>query len=165
MKITPNNKEVYFDENKLLVSKTDLKGTITYCNRAFFEIVNMSERGLIGKPHNIIRHPDMPRIIFKALWDYLQSGKEINAYVKNLTSDGSYYWVLANVTPSYFKEKIIGYHSARRKPRKEALDIIIPLYKQLLDAEKQGGIKESEKILNKLLEEKGVEYDEFILSI
>lgn len=165
MKITPNNKEVYFDENKLLVSKTDLKGTITYCNRAFFEIVNMSERGLIGKPHNLIRHPDMPRIIFKALWDYLQSGKEINAYVKNLTADGSYYWVLANVTPSYFKEKIIGYHSARRKPRKEALDIIIPLYKQLLDAEKQGGIKESEKILNKLLEEKGVEYDEFILSI
>ena len=165
MKITPKNHEVHFTDDRLLVSKTDLKGTITYTNRAFFEIVNLSEKELIGKPHNLIRHPDMPRIIFKALWDYLQSGKEINAYVKNLTADGSYYWVLANVTPSYFKDKVIGYHSARRKPRKEALDIIIPLYKQLLDAEKQGGIKESEKILNKLLEEKGVEYDEFILSI
>ena len=165
MKITPKNQEVYFGENTLLVSKTDLKGVITYCNRAFFEIVKMSEKELIGKPHNLIRHPDMPRIIFKALWDYLQSGKEINAYVKNLTADGSYYWVFANVTPSYFNNKIIGYHSARRKPKKEALDIIIPFYKQLLEAEKQGGMKESEKMLNKLLEEKGVEYDEFILSI
>ena len=165
MKITPKNQEVHFSDGTLLVSKTDLKGVITYTNRAFFKTVGLCEKDLIGKPHNLIRHPDMPRIIFKALWDYLQSGKEINAYVKNLTSDGSYYWVLANVTPSYFNNKIIGYHSARRKPKKEALDIIIPLYKQLLDAEKRGGMNESEKMLNKILEEKGVEYDEFILSI
>lgn len=165
MGITLNNNEVNFSGNTLLVSKTDLKGVITYSNRAFLKTVGLTERELIGKPHNLIRHPDMPKIIFKALWEYLQSGKEINAYVKNLTSDGSYYWVFANVTPSYFNEKVIGYHSARRKPKKEALDIIIPLYKQLLAAEKQGGVKESEKMLNKLLEEKGVEYDEFILSI
>lgn len=165
MGITPRNNEVHFNNETLLVSKTDLKGVITYCNRAFFETVGLSEKELIGKPHNLIRHPDMPRIIFKALWEYLQSGKEINAYVKNLTSDGSYYWVFANVTPSYFNDKIIGYHSARRKPNKDALETIIPLYKQLLDAEKRGGMQESEKILNKLLEEKGVEYDEFILSI
>lgn len=165
MNITPKNNEVGFSSDTLLVSKTDLKGVITYCNRAFFSIVGLCEKELIGKPHNLIRHPDMPRIIFKALWDYLQSGKEINAYVKNLTADGSYYWVFANVTPSYLNDKVIGYHSARRKPKKESLDIIIPLYKQLLAAEKQGGMQESEKMLNNLLKEKGVEYDEFILSI
>ena len=165
MKITPKDNEIEFDKNTLLVSKTDLKGSITYCNKAFMEIVNIKEKYLIGKPHNLIRHPDMPRIIFKALWDYLKAGKEINAYVKNLTSDGSYYWVFANITPSYVNDKVVGYHSARRKPSKNALEVIIPFYKQLLEAEKHGGMQESEKILTKLLENKGIEYDEFILSI
>jgi PAS domain S-box-containing protein len=149
----------------LLVTKTDLKGKITYANRGFMDIVQMDETLLIGAPHNIIRHPDMPKIIFKFLWSYLQSGKEIHAYVKNICADGSYYWVMANVTPSFDKHnKVIGYHSARRKPTPQALEIIIPLYKQLLKAEQSGGINASEKIMNDLLKEKGVNYDEFILS-
>jgi PAS domain S-box-containing protein len=165
MNITPTNKEVTFDENTLLVTKTDTSGKITYANRAFIDIVKMQESELIGKPHNIIRHPDMPRVIFKLLWDYLKSGREINAYVKNLCSDGSYYWVLANVTPSYFNDKVVGYHSARKKPKSASLDIIKPLYKTLLDLEKQGGMEASMKKIDELLKEKGVEYDEFILSI
>lgn len=175
MKITPINNEKTFKSNLLLVTKTDLKGTITYANRAFLEIVAISENVLIGSAHNIIRHPDMPKVIFAYLWEYLQRGDEIHAYVKNLCADGSYYWVLANVTPSYqqhsFKEKnfkdsqVIGYHSSRRNPSKEALDFIKPLYKQLLQAEQQGGIAASKKILQDLLDTKGVEYDEFILSI
>jgi hypothetical protein len=84
--------------------------------------------------------------------------------VKNLCADGSYYWVMANVTPSSFKGKVVGYHSARRKPTKEALEIIIPLYKKLLQAEKSGGVTASENILNNILKEKGVDYEEFILS-
>lgn len=165
MKIVPKNSEKTFSENVLLVTKTDLQGKITYANRGFMNIVGMDEESLLGAPHNIIRHPDMPKIIFKYLWSYLQSGKEIHAYVKNLCADGSFYWVIANVTPSYGKQsKIIGYHSARRKPTKEALAIIIPLYKKLLDAEKSGGVVASEKIMNDLLKEKGVNYDEFILS-
>jgi len=164
MKITPINNEKTFKSNVLLVTKTDLKGIITYANRGFMSIVGMDEDTLIGAPHNIIRHPDMPKIIFKYLWSYLQAGKEIHAYVKNICSDGSYYWVMANVTPSYINNTVVGYHSARRKPTKKALEIIIPLYQKLLSAEKVGGMNASEKIMNDLLEEKGVEYEEFILS-
>lgn len=162
--IKPNNNEKSFDKDTILVTKTDLKGKITYANRAFMDIVGLSEEELVGAPHNIIRHPDMPKIIFKYLWSYLQNGDEIHAYVKNLCSDGSYYWVMANVTPSYFNNKVVGYHSSRRVPTKEAISVIEPLYKKLIDAEKSGGINASEKIMNDLLKEKGVEYDEFILS-
>ncbi len=164
MKITPKNSEKTFQNDVLLVTKTDLKGKITYANRAFMKIVAMEESTLIGAPHNIIRHPDMPKIIFKLLWAYLQKGDEIHAYVKNICADGSFYWVFANVTPSYDKNKIIGYHSSRRSPSKEALSIIEPLYKQLLQAEKSGGVAASEKIITNLLQEKGMAYDEFILS-
>jgi len=165
MNIIATNKEVTFDEQTLLVTKTDLKGKITYANRAFIDIVKMQEKELVGQPHNLVRHPDMPKVIFKLLWDYLKSGKEINAYVKNLCKDGSYYWVFANVTPSYFNNKIIGYHSARKKPTQTALQTIKPLYQTLLDLEKRGGINESMKKIEQLLKEKGVEYDEFILSV
>lgn len=164
MKITPIDSEKTFEKNVLLVTKTDLKGKITYANRGFMKVVGMGEDELIGAPHNIIRHPDMPKIIFKLLWTYLQKGDEIHAYVKNLCADGSYYWVLANVTPSFDGNKIIGYHSARRSPTKEALDIIKPLYEKLLHAEKSGGINASEKVINDLLQKKGMAYDEFILS-
>lgn len=164
MNIQPKNNERTFEKSVLLVTKTDLKGKITYANRAFMDIVAMSENELVGKPHNVIRHPDMPKIIFKLLWSYLQEKKEIHAYVKNICSDGSFYWVMANVTPSYFQGKVVGYHSSRRLPTPKSLEIIIPLYKQLLQAEKIGGIQASEKIMNTLLKEKGVNYDEFILS-
>ncbi len=166
-KPSPNNIENLLPENEIIVSKTDTKGIITYTNEGFMHLAKYSEEELLGKPHNIIRHPDMPKIIFKLLWDYIKSGKEINAYVKNLSKDGSYYWVLANVTPSYDKNgKIIGYYSVRRKPNPEILkSIIIPLYKKLLDAERVGGMDASAKIINDLLKEKGMEYEEFILSI
>jgi PAS domain S-box-containing protein len=165
MKITPTQNEKTFDSNTLLVTKTDKNGKITYANRGFMEIIGIDEKILIGAPHNIIRHPEMPKVIFKLLWSYLKDEKEIHAYVKNICADGSFYWVMANVTPSYLDNKVIGYHSARRKPTDEALSVIKPLYEKLLRAEQTGGIKASEKIINDLLKEKGVEYDEFILSI
>ena len=166
MNIVPNKNEKTFPQDVLLVTKTDPNGKITYANRGFMDIVGMSEDELIGSPHNIIRHPDMPKIIFKYLWDNLKSAKEINAYVKNLCADGSYYWVFANVTPSFDSNsnKVVGFHSSRRNPTREALDIIIPLYEKLLSAEKRGGINASEKIVNDLLKNKGISYDEFILS-
>ncbi len=171
MKITPNNNEKTFDKNTLLVTKTNLKGEITYANRAFMNIVGMDENTLVGQAHSIIRHPDMPKIIFKLLWSYLQREEEIHAYVKNICLDGSYYWVLANVTPSLKfsvntnqKSEVIGYHSSRRYPNEKAMQIIKPLYEKLLNTEKQGGIAASEKIMNDILKEKGVKYEEFILS-
>ena len=165
MYATPKNNEKTFKNTELLVTKTDLKGIITYANQTFIKLVGLSEEELVGKPHNIIRHPDMPKIVFKLLWDTIKNGHEIHAYVKNLCADGSYYWVMANVTPSYLNGKIVGYHSARRAAPREALKSIEPIYKELLLAEKTGGMNASKKILDDLLKEKGMEYDEFILSI
>ena len=162
---TPKNNEKKFNEDELLVTKTNLKGTITYANQAFINIIGSSEDELIGKPHNVIRHPEMPKIIFKLLWETLKENTEIHAYVKNLCVDGSYYWVMANVTPSYLNGSVVGYHSARRVPTKESISVIEPLYKKLLSAERSGGVNASQKVLDDLLQEKGMEYDEFILSI
>ncbi len=155
-----------FDEKTILVSKTDLQGHITYANQNFIKISGFSEKELIGKPHNIVRHPQMPAVVFKLLWNNLKNGEEINAYVINSTKDGGFYWVLANVTPSFNSEgKVIGYHSARRKPTKEALNVIKPLYNELLQIEKSSGIDASQKRLNEILQEKGCDYDEFVFSI
>ena len=161
----PTNQEKNFNDNEIIVSKTDTKGKITYGNEIFIQISGYSEKELLGTPHNILRHPDMPKAIFKLLWDTIQSKNEINAYVKNLSKDGSYYWVLANVTPSFNqKNEIIGYFSIRRTPSKEALQIIKPLYQKLLEIEKSQGISGSIKHIEELLKEKGMTYEEFILS-
>ncbi|MEA3228331.1 MAG: PAS domain-containing protein [Campylobacterota bacterium] len=150
-------------KDDFIVSKTDLKGNITYCNEIFIKFSGLSERELLGKPHNIIRHPDMPRVIFKLLWDRIKNRKEIFAYVKNRSVDGNYYWVYANVTASIdFRENIIGYYSVRRKPNNNAINIIENLYKRLLEKEREGGIEESFKYLTKFLKSEDMNYDEYI---
>lgn len=161
-KPTPTNKEYSVKADAFLVSKTDPKGRITYCNPPFIEIVGLSEQEILGKPHNIIRHPDMPRVIFKLLWSKISNKEEIFAYVKNLSYDGAFYWVYANVTASLDRSgNIVGYYSVRRKPNAKALDIIKPLYEKLLSLEKSSGMEAAEKYLNELLKEKGVSYEEF----
>lgn len=164
MSYTSNgSKERQVSSDAFLVSKTDTKGKITYCNMPFADIVGAKSSELIGKPHNIVRHPDMPRIIFKFLWEYIKNKQEIFAYVKNRSFDGSYYWVFANVTASIDeKGNIIGYYSVRRKPNPKALEIIIPLYQRLLNAEKSGGIDASGKLLTQILQEKNTSYDELM---
>lgn len=158
--------ELTFPENEIIVSKTDTQGKITYGNELFFKLAGYDESHILGKPHNIVRHPDMPKIIFKLLWDYIKSGKEIYAYVINKSKNGDHYWVMANVTPSYDKRgKTVGYYSVRRKPSTKALNIIKPFYKKLLNAEKSGGMEASMKIVTELLEKSGGRYDKFILSI
>ena len=158
--------ELKFLESELIVSKTDIHGKITYGNELFLKLAGYAEKDILYKPHNIVRHPDMPRIIFKLLWDTIDDGKEIYAYVLNRSNNGDYYWVFANVTPSYDKDKkVIGYYSVRRKPSDKALDIIKPLYQKLLSAEKNGGMEASQQMLNELLASKGGRYDKFILSL
>lgn len=169
-KVMPTGEEIVMRDDDFITSKTDLKGIITYCNEIFIEFARYQEEQLVGQNHNIIRHPDMPRTIYKLLWDTIQSGQEINAYVKNMASDGAFYWVLANVTPVFDKDmKIVGYYSVRRKPKKSSLDRIIPLYKQLLSEEKKYGSSEglsaSTNMLNQFLSEKGVDYEKFVLTI
>ena len=161
MENSSNERQVSADA--FLVSKTDTKGKITYCNIPFIRIVGAKVDELIGKPHNVVRHPDMPKVVFKILWEHIKNKREVFAYVKNKSFDGSYYWVFANVTASLDENgNVIGYYSVRRKPNPKALEIIIPLYKQLLDAEKSGGIDASSKLLDSILSSKKVDYDEFM---
>lgn len=161
------NKEVFFSDNQFIISKTDTKGRITYCNALFVEMSGYSALELIAQPHSILRHSDMPKIIFKILWDELQAGREIFAFVKNKTKQGDYYWVIAFVTPSYdTKENVVEYFSVRRKPDVQTIkNIIEPLYKELLSLEKNGGLSASQNHLNSLLHKKGISYEQFIFSL
>ncbi len=153
-------------ENDFIVSKTDLKGRITYCNKIFMEMGEYTEDELLNKPHSIIRHPDMPKAIFKFLWDTITNKQELFAYVLNKTKNSNEYWVYANITASVDNnDNIIGYYSVRRKPNPAALEIIKQLYAKMLDVEKKDGVDASFKILTDLLKQKGVSYDEFIISI
>lgn len=153
-------------EGDFIVSKTDTKGIITYGNKTFIRMSGYGEEELLGTPHNILRHPDMPMCVFKLLWDRIQQGAEIFAYVKNLCKDGSFYWVFANVTASYDDNgRIIGYYSVRRRPKESAVATVEPIYRELLRIEKQSGMNASFDFLVKFLQEKGVGYDELIASL
>jgi len=160
------DKEITFGEDEFIVSKTDLQGRITYGNSLFIKISGYEEEELLNKPHNILRHSQMPALIFTLLWETIKKGEEIFAYVINKTKDGDYYWVFAHVTASFDKNgQIIGYHSVRRRPTQQALAVIKPLYAEFLREEKTGGVNASRKHLESILTQKGVSYDEFILSL
>ncbi|MDD2700201.1 MAG: PAS domain-containing protein [Sideroxydans sp.] len=170
LKIVATQKEVVLGHEELIISKTDLKGRITYVNRTFMRLANFSEQEVLGQQHNIVRHPDMPRGTFKLLWDTLQQGREFFGYVKNMTADGDYYWVFANVTPDLdARGKHVGYFSVRRRPGKEAIAVIEPLYREMLAVEKAAGVANapaaSVDFLNKKLQGMGTTYDRFILSL
>lgn len=159
-------KEIMMPENDLIVSKTDLKGVITYGNRLFIAMSGYEEKELLGAPHSILRHEDMPKVVFKLLWERIKEGREIFAFVKNRNKNDDYYWVYANVTPSFDRSrKIVGYHSVRRKPSRSAVEAIIPIYVDLLSTEKIYGVHEAERRLNELLKKSGVTYDQFVQSL
>ncbi|HEX5623540.1 MAG TPA: PAS domain-containing protein [Sulfuricurvum sp.] len=163
---TPNQHEKVLDEHDFIVSKTDARGKIIYGNKTFIKMSGYEENELLDAPHSILRHPDMPKIVFKLLWDHIQNKQEIFAYVKNLAKDGSYYWVFANVTATLNTNGTIrDFHSVRRKPSQKALNVIPGIYSQLLAAEKSGGMEASKKLLDTVLNEKGISYDEFVLSL
>jgi PAS domain S-box-containing protein len=164
--------ERFFDDNDIIVSKTDLKGRITYANHVFLDVAGYTEHEVMGQPHSIIRHPDMPRCVFKLLWDTIQAGSEIFAYVVNRAKNGDHYWVLAHVTPSYDGNgDIIGYHSNRRVPdRRVVTEHIVPLYAALLaeenkHANRKEGMLAGVDMVAGLLEERGVPYDEFVAGL
>ena len=168
--ITPTTVERVMREEDFIVSTTDIKGKITYGNRIFIEYSGYSEPELLGAQHNIIRHPDMPRGVYKLLWDTIQSKEECFAYVKNMSRDGGFYWVFANITPTFdLSGNITGYMSVRRKPGLSGINAVIPLYAQMLEAEKKAGaanaLEASGKVLADFLNMKGISYDELILAI
>ena len=122
------NREVTFSEDTLLVSKTDASGKITFVNYAFLEISGYSYEELTGSPHNLVRHPDMPKEAFEDLWTTIKSGHPWEGIVKNRCKNGDHYWVSANVTPIYEGGQITGYASVRTKPTREQVENAIKLY-------------------------------------
>ncbi|MDX2186340.1 MAG: PAS domain-containing protein [Opitutaceae bacterium] len=170
-KTAPTGREQVFGEDEIIVSKTDLRGVITYANDVFQRVSLYSESELLGQPHNLIRHPDMPATVFKLLWDTLQQRQEIFAYVLNLARDGSHYWVFAHVTPSYDPAgRHVGYHSSRRSPFRDALPKVQSLYDQLNAAErahanKREGIAAGTELLNKALGQAKMTYSQFVFTL
>lgn len=161
-----------FNEDKIIVSKTDLKGKITYGNRLFYEMAGLTEKDCIGTQHNLVRHPEMPRAVFDLLWTTIKKQEEIFAYVLNQSSNGDQYWVFAHVTPSYsITGEANGYHSNRRVPNRQVLNgHIIPFYKQLLEIEKndpspKSGLEKSLAAVSDLLSEKKLGFNEFMFSL
>jgi len=146
------NDEKVMGDNDFIVSKTDTKGFITYCNRIFVDMAGWTRQELIGANHNIIRHPDMPKIAFKIAWDLISSKQEFFGFVKNLRKDGGYYWVLAYITADLdLNNNIIGYTSFRKKPTKKAIETITPIYQALVEVEKNGGMNASYELLKSTL--------------
>lgn len=160
-----------FGGDEIIVSKTDTKGRLTYVNDVFLSVSGFAEAELIGQPHSLIRHPDMPRCVFKLLWDTIETGKEIFAYVKNRSKNGDHYWVLAHVTPTFDKTgKIVSYHSNRRSPRRDAVEKAEALYKELLAIEnghgdRKAGMEAAFHAVVAKLQGAGVPYDEFVFSL
>lgn len=165
------DQEISFLPDEIIVSKTDKTGKLVYANDVFCRVAEMTTKEVIGKPHNIIRHPDMPRAVFDLLWETISQGEEIFAYVKNRSKTGKYYWVIAHVTPSFdLNGQIDGYHSTRRTPKKSALEKVIPLYNELRDIEqrvdsKRDGLGQSRSLLQHKLDEANMTYSEFVWAL
>jgi PAS domain S-box-containing protein len=168
--IIPTSQERVMREQDFIVSKTDLTGRILYGNEIFIEFSGYEEHELLGSQHNIIRHPDMPRAVFKLLWDCLGKDQEIFAFVKNMSKDGGFYWVFAQVAPMRGADKqMAGYTSVRRKPNPKAIPIVADLYRTMLEAERNAGAKDamaaSGEVLGNVLKDKGLTYEQLITAL
>lgn len=152
----PRNEAIALDPKRYLVSRTDKHGVIEFANDYFVEISGYSKEELIGQPHSLIRHPDMPRIVFKIMWERIQNGKDILALVKNLAKDGRYYWVFTTFEPDRDLDsgEIFGYKAFRKAAPKDVVEIIEGLYKELLAVEKKDGIEASFSYLQDFLHAK-----------
>ncbi len=169
-RVQPTDREITFGEDEIIVSKTDVKGVILYANRTFLKVSGYTEAEVLGKPHNVIRHPHMPRCVFKLLWDTIASGNEIFAYVKNMAKSGDYYWVFAHVTPTFGTSGgIVGYHSSRRSPERHQIELFEGIHAKLLAEENRHsdwreGMAAATRMLLAAVAEKKMDYGEFVFS-
>ncbi|WP_417594164.1 PAS domain-containing protein [Oceanospirillum sp.] len=162
--------EVFLNTDDLIISKTDLKGRITYANRTFMRIAGFDEEDLLHQPHNMIRHPDMPKGIFKFLWQELRQGHEFFGFVKNYTADHGFYWVFANITPDFDSAgHVQGYFSVRRRPSLDAIKTIESIYQKMIGIErrcsKANACTHSLAFLDQILESKQVSYERFVMQL
>lgn len=168
---TPTGRTITFPEHELIVSKTDLHGKITYANDVFERVSGYTAAELLGAPHSILRHPAMPRAVFKLLWDTIQARQEVFAYVLNLAKNGDQYWVFAHVTPSFdLRGNHVGFHSNRRRPHDDAVAKVGPLYAQLLEverrvADRKASVEAGVAALTATLGAAGVTYGQFVFGL
>jgi PAS domain S-box-containing protein len=168
--VAPTSEEVVIQENALIVSKTNLKGDISYCNKEFLRISGYTENELINHNHTIIRHPDMPRSIYRLMWNTIQKEQEFFAVIKNLCKSGAYYWTFASTSPSYDQAgNLMGYYFVRRRANRKSIEILEPLYQQMLAEEarhtnEQQAMDASIALLDAVVAQQGLDYMEFIYS-
>ena len=160
------SKEIIIDKNDVLVTRTNHSGIINYVNDTFLRVTGFSEDEVIDHPHNIIRHPDMPKVIFYLMWKDIKKRKNFIAILKNYTKNKDYYWVTTDFKHEEdFSGAIKNYVAFRRPVNKDNIEVIEKLYSTLLDIEKSTGIESSIKYLNRYLKDKDMEYNEFIADI
>ncbi len=165
--VQPTGREVTFGEDELIVSKTDLAGVVTYANDVFLRVSGYSEEEIIGKPHNIIRHPDMPRAVFAICWDAISAGEEFFGYIKNMSKDGGFYWVFAHILPERNGQgEVTGFRSMRRCPGRAAVAGVEPVYAAMLAAERAAGARDAiaagTGVLAAHLAAAGISYDQWV---
>ncbi len=160
-------KEIKLSNIRPILSRTDLTGKIKYCNSYFTEISGYSESELMGQPHNIIRHKDMPKVIFKLMWERLEKDENILAVVKNQSKSGDYYWVTTMFETKYhpFTKDKEAYLALRRAASQKTVKAIEPLYAELLRIEEKKGVEASQEYLMQILRQENKSYDEYIKDI
>jgi len=162
----PIDEEIIIPDEEVLISVTDPKGKIIEANDIFVKISGYSKDELVGSQHNMIRHPDMPRVMFKIVWDHIKDRENVMAVVKNLAKDGRYYWVVTDfVTQVDADRNVINYTAYRRPVHEKVKDAVIPLYKTLCAIEEFDGMDASEKFLINYFEKIGMTYDEMVEEI
>ncbi|MBB6249879.1 PAS domain-containing protein [Nitrospirillum iridis] len=161
-----------FDDDQVIVTKSDLKGRITYANQTFFAVSGFTEREVLGAPHSILRHPAMPRAAFHLMWQTITGGGEFFGYVLNRARNGDHYWVFAHVTPSRDGQgRITGYHSNRRAPDPHVVaTVVAPLYQRLLREEGRhdspaAAIAAGGRLLTQTLTDLDTDYDRYMFSL
>ena len=163
---TPVEREIVLNPKDVLLSITDIKGNIEYCNDEFVEVSGYEEYELVGSPHSIVRHPDMPKVVFEIMWDRLAKEDNIVAIVKNMGKTGRYYWVMTDfVIRRDDNGNVTGYKAFRKPAPKKAVEIVIPFYKKLREIEDFRGIEAAMNFFNGFFDGKNTNYDDFIENI
>ena len=159
----PIDEEIKFSQKKFIVSKTDINGIITFANNNFCDISGYSKDELMGAPHSIVRHPDMPRAIFFLIWNSLLRGEPVSGVIKNLAKSGKYYWVIADLDIKKDENgNIKSFTAFRRAAPQHVIDEVEDLYDTMLNIEKRRGMEGSLSYFESFLEEKGMNYEEFL---
>ena len=159
--------EINIDVSRKIISKTDPQGHILSANDYFYEICGYTEDECHNKPHNMIRHPDMPKLVFRLLWVKLRYGMDVNAFVKNTTKSGDHYWVFASVSPTFKTntKEVSAYYSIRKKANPEAVEVMSAIYDELNAIERTEGKEASKQHLKTILDKYGMKFNDLMLRI